>query len=312
MHLLDRSVILPEEIDNLGHLNVRFYLIRAYRANQELLSRLGFSREARRAAGTVLGRNESYTRFHREQHLGATLDVVGGVLEMGPTTIRTGYEIRNSETGEVAAAIVSEFELEDGASRAALPWPAEVRRRADAFACPLSAHATPRSLTFERPNLAVTCDEVLERVGEQGDGAMGILSERTITAEDCDAFGFLSEGGDLMAGARRAQDLPNSAFGPPIERNNQGVRFGWAVLESRTVQLGRPRQGDVLRSIGAVVGIHRKARHTRRWTFDSATGAVIATDDTVTVALDLDGRRAIEIPADLRELLAARHAPEFA
>src|SRR5206468_4144873 len=93
MHLFDRSAILPEEIDNLGHLNVRYYLVRAYRANQELLKRVGFPREARRAAGTVLGRNEAYTRFHREQRLGASLDVLGGVLALGASTLRTFYEI---------------------------------------------------------------------------------------------------------------------------------------------------------------------------------------------------------------------------
>jgi len=37
MQRLDISRVLPEEIDSLGHLNVRYYLARVDRANQALL-----------------------------------------------------------------------------------------------------------------------------------------------------------------------------------------------------------------------------------------------------------------------------------
>jgi len=314
MHLLHSSPILPEEIDRLGHLNVRYYMVRAYRANQELLIRLGLSREARKALGVMLGRNDSYTRFHREQHLGATLDVLGGVLEMGPHTLRTAFEIRNADTGEAAAAIVSEFQLEAGATREPIRWPTGLRERALAYEVSLSEHATPRTLDFEPPKSDVRFEDVLARVGEDGDGEWGALVEREITAEDCDAFGFLSEGNELMPGGGGRGQTPglDRAFGPPIEANEDGRRVGWAVQELRLTQFRRPRVGDTLRSIGAVVRLYRKARTARRWTFDARTGAVVSIDDNVAVALDLDHRRAIEIPASELRTMAPRHAPEFA
>jgi acyl-CoA thioester hydrolase len=306
MRLLDSAAIQPEEIDNLGHLNVRHYLLRVYRGNQQLMELIGLPREARRAAGAVLGRAGSYTRYHREQRLGATLEVRGGILDIAGSEIRTFCEIRNAESGEVAATFLSELVLEAPATRAPLPWPAETPARAEALRVALPDYGAPRTLTLDPPRLDVTFEAVLARVGEDGDGGYGTLAERTIAPEDCDSFGYLSDGGDLMQGALRAAE-------PPIVTGEGGLRFGWAVLESRMIQYSRPRRGDVLRSIGAVVGLQRKARHTRRWTFDAASGQVAATDDTVSIALDLAARRAIEIPAALREEICARHhAPEFA
>jgi hypothetical protein len=53
MRALYTSDIQANEIDGLGHLNVRFYMERAQRANRVLLQELGLSDEAAAPARVV-------------------------------------------------------------------------------------------------------------------------------------------------------------------------------------------------------------------------------------------------------------------
>ena len=53
-------------------------------------------------------------------------------------------------------------------------------------------------------------------------------------------------------------------------------------------------------------------RHSRRWIFNTTTGQLVSLNDNVSVALDLDARRSIQIPTKVRSQLERRHFPEFA
>ena len=46
MQLLHESTVLPEEIDSLGHMNVRFYMTRMEQANRVLVANLGIDEPA--------------------------------------------------------------------------------------------------------------------------------------------------------------------------------------------------------------------------------------------------------------------------
>src|ERR1700722_16800436 len=100
-----------------------------------------------------------------------------------------------------------------------------------------------------------------------------------------------------MFGARhRAQRKLGGSFGPPTFVSDEGHRFGFAFMETRTFKTVTPRAGDVLRSMAVDVGLQRKTRHTRRWIYNVATRQLVGIDDWVAIALDLDARRSIEIP----------------
>ena len=46
--------------------------------------------------------------------------------------------------------------------------------------------------------------------------------------------------------------------------------------------------------------------------FNVTTGELVSLNDNVAVALDIDARKSIEIPPELRSGLERRHFPEFA
>ena len=95
-------------------------------------------------------------------------------------------------------------------------------------------------------------------------------------------------------------------------RGDDGHRLGWASLETRMVRAGQARAGDTLASIGAEVGMHPKVRHSRRWLFNLTSGQLVSLNDNVSIALDLDARKAIDIPPSIRRQIEASYAPEFA
>ena len=313
MKILDESVVRAEEIDSLGHLNARFYMERVARANEALIASLGLDLATRDKAGAVLARPDAYIRYQREQRLGAQLQVRSGLIDVDGDSLRIFHEVRNAVTDDIASVTLATFTLQSRATRTPMPLPAAVVETARAVREPLPDYGNPRSLTLTQPRLDVTFQHVFDRVGAFGDGATGMLTERVLPQDICDEFGFVRDGEELLPAIfRRGRPEELEVLGPPITVSPSGLRYGWALMELRTLQVSRPRAGDRVRSIGAILGMNRKVRQSRRWTFNGDSGALISIDDTVALLLDIDGRQAIEIPADLREELSRQGAPELA
>ena len=75
MQLLGESTVGAEEIDSLGHMNVRYYMARMEKANRILIDQLSEAATSS-PANVLLRRTDTYTRLRREQFRGATLHTV--------------------------------------------------------------------------------------------------------------------------------------------------------------------------------------------------------------------------------------------
>jgi len=314
MRPLLESRVSDGDLDDLGHMNSRVYEQRALEAHELLLQTLGLDKSALRAQGGVLAVEDLYTRFHREQFAGAGLQVHGGVAALGETSAAFFYDVRNAATAESTATVIVECALRDGASRALRALPREAAARAADHRVTIPPHGRPRSLTLDPPRLTAYA-EILERLGDQpGAHIMNQRRRRAIDGSDCDPYGYLATEEDPMLAARVL------AKSPPLEAGESaavfvtgdGRRLGWALLEKRMTWIGRARAGESIESIGAEVLLGAKTRQTRRWIYNASRGGFIAVTDAFMIALDLDARRAMEIPSDIRRAFLASHAPEFA
>ena len=321
MELLYSSEVRPNEIDHLGHLNVRFYMERAQRAFKALMQSLGLGAASCKALGARLVQHDSYTRYHREQFKGSTLVVRGGVLAAAPAGLSLYFEVANDAKGEIAATFIIGASLYERAPRKLAPLPQAVVAQAAARRIETPDYGRPRSVDLAPPRLDVRYEDLAERLGDDHADPMGRRMERVIEAADCDEFGFLAESQDVMFGNLRMPRLPREGegetsgaghWGPMTFTSDEGHRFGWASMETRTVRVSSPRAGDLLASIGAEIALHGKARHSRRWIFNTTTGEIVSLNDNVSIALDLDARRSIQIPTKVRSQLERRHLPEFA
>lgn len=311
MRIFDEGPVLDSEIDSLGHMNVRYYVDRVARANRALLAQVGIGKPVFR--GAIVRRFDTYCRFRREQFAGAHLQVAGGVLDAAPGQVRCYFEIRNPAKDEIAASFVTGTRLIDPDGQQVVPLPEEVVAACDAFQVPLPEHGQPRSLSLAAPRSDVSMAELIERVpADPGAGMMSGRRDVVVLAEDCDEQGWLREDVDVMFMMHRVQVQQNAGtFGPPVLRTDEGHRFSWAMIETRNVVLGRPRAGDNLVSIGADVAFGERWRQSRRWAFVESSGELVSLHDTVGIALDLDARRSIPIPAGIRADLERTVLPDL-
>ncbi len=127
--------------------------------------------------------------------------------------------------------------------------------------------------------------------------------------EECDEAGFFL--------ATRYQDLvwggspipARSGSGPLFELD--GRRIGWATLENRASLLELPRKSARVQSFGAEVAIEGKTSLRHQWVFDLDREVLLCTSSILNLAFDLEARRSMEIPPELRQRLEAVHHPDL-
>jgi acyl-CoA thioester hydrolase len=313
MQILDESPVLDSEIDRLGHMNVMHYMERAGRANDNLLRSRGLTPELRTSLNAALRPTDLYCRFHREQFAGASLQVRGGLLNIDAHRARYYFEIRNPARDEIAATFIIENALVRLNDRTLFDFPEAVVSAPSPERVQIPPYGAPRSLNLEPPRMDVALAELQARVVDLGPaGMMSGQFEHTLDAADCDEYGYLREGANLMMGGRRPPADEDGKFGPPVLKTDAGHAFGWAILETRAVNLNAPKAGRRLCSIGADIALAAKSRVSRRWTFDKDSGALLGVHDSVAIALDLEERRAIEIPGSMRSVIEQNYLPEYA
>lgn len=311
MTLFHESVVNESEIDSLGHMNVRFYLSRVDKANRALLEQQGVAL----GKGQAIRRVDTYTRFHREQFAGARLHTVGGLIasEGGQDGVRAYFEIRNPDTGAVAATFVLTSNIVDTRSQSLVGIPETAAMQKVGSFVDVPEYGRPRSLSLTPPKV-VTMEELREFINDDPTpGMMSGTRENRIYDEDCDEYGHLQEDLDLMFVLHRPG--PNddaTSFGPPALRDATGRRYGWAMMETRSLVMHRPMAGDEIVSMGADIAFAEKTRQSRRWMFIKESGRLLGVSDTVGLCIDLDARRAIPIPEEIRETVWRNALPQFA
>ncbi|MEY2571201.1 MAG: acyl-CoA thioester hydrolase, partial [Acidimicrobiaceae bacterium] len=235
------SSVTQDQIDHLGHMNVRFYGVNAHAATQAVLTGLeGWP------GGPHLVR-DTYTRHHREQLLGTPLLVRSAVLSADADGLRIHHELVPANAEALAATFVHRVSPIDERGRP-LPVPDAVVAAASAAAIEPLPYAAPRTIDLSLDLLATAPS--LEVVRERG---LDVRLPRTITEDECDERGGYRPEATMML--LWAGELPDhvEGWGPDLHDGPDGELMGWALMETR-VQLDRlPRIGTRIQSFGATI-----------------------------------------------------------
>lgn len=307
LRLLHESEVLAEEIDALGHMNVRFYAARALASTDRLLAELGLEASDLGATGPLAyDLPRLFTRYQREQHTGSPLVVMGGLIDVDSTGLRFYHELRNPERDELAASFVHDLRLRgSGKAGALMLSDALVKKLAEAqVAFPEAGR--PRTVDLDAEPVAPTYREALKE-------GLAFRMPRTIDQSDCDAAGRLSPetrpfymwGGDVIPPATPQE-------GPMLIDLPDGGKMGWASIESRSVMIDQPMAGMQVQSFAATVRLAHKTHMRRYWVFDVATERLLLSNEVVELALHLGARRAIEIPELIRKEMQVSLRPDLA
>jgi acyl-CoA thioester hydrolase len=294
-----RSSVQTWQSDQMGHMNVQFYMEQATQGLAALGVHLGLGPRFSAAEGARLAARTHHVRFLREQRPGAPFTIRAGVLDVRDFGLTVYEEMTNTVSGEVAATFTGEVELLDEDSREIKPLPARARTAAKALLMELPAHGAPRGLQIQPPRPAPTLKEA---------EALGLVYTwmGEIQPGQCDAQGFLHTRHFMGI---VSDSIPNLLGQMRGDDRSKATTVGGAALEYRFIYRKSPRAGDVLTLRSGLKEVSAKTYTWCHWLFDLETGQPAATAEAVAVALDLEARKAIPIPGELRARLESLVIP---
>jgi acyl-CoA thioester hydrolase len=287
------------ECDEMGHMNVRFYVTRALEGLVGLAAALGMPQAFAPEAGATLLLREQHIRFLREARPGALLHMRAGVVELGETEAQVLQVIYHTDTGEPAASFVSRVSHVTAGGGRPFPWPRQVRERAAALSLAVPAYAAPRGLDL---------DPFESRASLARARALGLrpIALGAIAPQDCDPFGrmraeqFIGRVSDgipqLVADIRRIV-----AEGAP----ERPERFGGAVLEYRLVYLDWPRAGARVAIHSGLAGADARTQRVVSWMLDPDGGKAWGASVAVAATFDIDARKIVPVTPEAQARLAA-------
>jgi acyl-CoA thioester hydrolase len=285
------------ECDEMGHMNVRFYVARAGEGLAALARLLGMPDAfAPHAASTLLVADQ-HIRFLREAHAGTPLHMTGGVVSMDETSAVVLQVLIHTRTGEPAASFVSTVTHASPELGRAFPWPARARKAAEDMVVEVPAFAAPRSIS----GAPLTPIASLSRAEALG---LSCAARGTIGPQTCDVFGRMRPEEFIGRVSDGVPGLLGRVRTAVLDAAPEAVaRVGGAVLEYRLLYLDWPRAGDHLELRSGLSAVEDKTQRMVHWLLDPITGKAWGSAEAVAVNLDLDARKIIPIAPEARAAL---------
>ena len=278
------------ECDEMGHLNVRFWVAKAQEGLAGLAAAMAMPRAFAANGEATMVVREQHIRFLREAHAGAALHMTGGVIDIEESRARLLLVIRHPD-GQPAATFQMVVEHVTPRELRAFPWPRRVLERAMALKVDVPPFAAARSLDLASTTPTAGLDRAqalgLKRIG------LGVIGPA-----ECDVFGRMRP--EIFIG--RVSDGAARLFGqvralPELDPGAPEPRIGGAVLEYRVLHLDWPRAGDGVELRSGFAGCAARTRRVVHWMVDPISGRPWASAEAVAVSFDLDRRKVIELSA---------------
>lgn len=282
------------ECDELGHMNVKYYLAKASEAIASLAAQTGLRDIHRADANATLLPTALHIRFLAEVHPGAPLLIEGGWSALGETDCAAVLVMRHGGTGKPAATFRIGFEHVSPGDGRAFTWPIRFTERLHAGLVEPPPFARPRGITEQPPREPASLQRAdalkLEQVG-QG----------RFAPNEMDVFGRMQT--EVLLG-RISNSVINFKAGFPEEwafhRGETTRRIGSPLLECRITVQRWPRAGDGYLVRSGLKGFGPKVRNIVHWVLDPATGKPWWSMEGVAATMDLDTRKIIDLTDDVR------------
>ena len=124
-----RGVVYPWQCDHVGHMNVMWYVGKFDEATWQMFAMLGVTPSYLRGQQRGMAAVEQRITYERELRAGDIVTVRSGILEVREKVVRFYHEMRNEETGEIAATTVLKGVHMDTRARKSCPLPVEIIER---------------------------------------------------------------------------------------------------------------------------------------------------------------------------------------
>jgi acyl-CoA thioester hydrolase len=113
-------------------MNIMWYAGKFDEANWNLFARVGLTPSYFRKEHRGMAAVQQNITYKRELHAGDIVEIISRVLDVREKVLRFVHEMRNAETGEIAAVCELTGAHIDRHARKAVPFPAAIREAATA------------------------------------------------------------------------------------------------------------------------------------------------------------------------------------
>ena len=294
------------ECDDMGHLNVRFYVAHAMQGLVGLASAIGLRDAFKDHASATLLLRDHHIRFLREARSAAPLHMVGGLVDIDETEARFLQLLIHSNTGEIAASFQTRVSHATAREGWTFAWSSRTRDLAELIRITTPEKVAPRSLDLSPSKGGASLAEA-ERFGLVRLGAGAVMPA------DCDVFGRMRP--DVFIG-RVSDGIPRLGValreGLPLEETFRPKGVGGAVLEYRIAYHAWPRAGDRYEIRSGLADVDARTQKFVHWMLDPDTGQAWGTSEAVAIALDLEARKILPISDADQACLRERVSPGLA
>lgn len=302
---LYRGSVNTWECDEMGHMNVRFYVAKQWEGLAIMAPFLGLSRSFRPKASSTLVPFDQHIRFMKEIHPGRPIHMVGGVLDWTDDSVLLYQELRHSVSGDTAAAFRTWVRHTETASGKSFAWRQKTIDAFENLRIDAPEHTLPRSI---EPDGDIVSPQIA--VAATAD-ALGIpvIGRCSVPASHCDTHGRMLP--EHFIG-RVSDSVPNlmaawrDEVAAAAASKGETVRSGAAVLEYRLRYRRWPVAGDIIEVRTGLGRVQPKVHSLVHWLTNPVTGRVYCTSEAVAVTFDLDTRKVIAANPEHMALLEAR------
>jgi acyl-CoA thioester hydrolase len=273
------------ECDFNGHMNIQFYMERFGHGSHHLRAAIGLAPSVIRTSGITIVALGSRIRYRRELLSGDTVAIRTYVREVGEKTIRVTDELvslADGETSAIADHVGVCFDLE---RRKSLVWPAEVRQRAETLVTGMGPEGVA---PLSEPDLG----------GESAPGEPFLTHRDAVFAWECDHIGHLNARFYIARISDAAAVVLNHMGLPRTELERR--RWGSAGLEHHIAFKQELRAGDLITVTTGLREVRNKTFRVLHNLANAESGETAATVEVVGCLLDLERRKALVIPDDIR------------
>jgi len=126
-----RGAVYPWQCDQMGHMNVMFYVGKFDEATWSLGAMMGLTSSYMRETQTGMAGVQQNITYKRELFPGSVVEIRSHVVSIGERKITFVHEMYDAERDEIAAICELTAVHIDRTTRRAIPFPPDVRALAD-------------------------------------------------------------------------------------------------------------------------------------------------------------------------------------
>ncbi len=305
METLWRGIANSWECDELGHLNVRFYLAKAAEAVGGLAQLIHMPDAFTARPYATLVAREITVRFLAEARPGTPLSIRGGVVDHDETGLTAALVMDHPALGIPAASFTVKLEHYAPAFGRTFAWSSRTRAALDALTVTKPAECETRSIDLGEREANPT----LARAQSLGLTAIG---QGLINANEVDALGHMRA---EFAFGKISDSVTHFEAAFPDHwqalREGRPLTTSGAVLEARIHMRQWPRAGTAFQVHSGVKAATETVRTLVHWVIDPATGKNLWSMEAVACLMDLEARKLKRVPPEEVARLQGLAVPEL-